>query len=193
MGFGLRLILGLNRLLCRVESFLLGFTLIVMLGFASLQVILRNFFDTGIGWGDVFARHLVLWVGFFGATLATNESRHIRIDALLKIIPKKWQPLVEVFGYCFCIVVGLLLMDAAYKFMSDEKMAATILFSDIPTWYFISIMPIGFALISFRYVVLLMQLLMRFAGIKVPASKVAGQTSASDDGAFEISLKLKIK
>lgn len=181
----LKFIFAINRLMGRVESFLLVVILIVMLIFASLQVILRNFFDTGVDWGDVFARHLVLWVAFFGATLSTMDGRHIRIDALLNVISKRWQPLVEVITSLFCIIVGGLLTFAAYKFMTDEKMAATILFENIPTWYFIMIMPLGFAMITFRFVVHLMELLLKFSGKKIP--------SARDGDGLEISVNLKLK
>lgn len=179
-------IFGIDRLLARVEGFLLVSILIVMLFFASLQVILRNFFDTGIEWGDVFARHLVLWVGFFGATLATKEERHIRIDALAKVISKKWQPVVELLVTIFCIVTGTLLFSASYRFMLGERLAETTLFEGIPTWYFISIMPVGFAIITYRYFVHLVEMLLRFGGKKRPAHK------PSDKSEFEISVKVKL-
>lgn len=181
----LKWLFGLNRLLGRMESFLLVLLLIVMLIFASLQVILRNFFDTGVDWGDVFARHLVLWVAFFGATLSTMEGRHIRIDALLNVISKRWQPPVEVLSCLFCIIISGLLTHAATKFMLGEKMSASILFENVPTWYFMVIMPLGFALITFRFVVHLMELLLKFSGKKIP-------TTTGGEG-LEISVNLKLK
>src|SRR3990167_6348126 len=93
---------GLDKLLMKVEGFFLTSILIALLFFAFLQVVLRNFFDSGINWGDVFARHLVLCIAFLGATLSTREGRHIRIDALAKILPKKAQPIVELFISFFC-------------------------------------------------------------------------------------------
>jgi len=180
-------LIALDRISYRLESFLLATTLITMLSFASLQVILRNFFDTGIEWGDVFARHLVLWVGFFGATLATKESRHIRIDALLKVFSKRWLPLVELFVHAFCIVVGALLCNSAYKFMMDERMAETVLFLDIPTWYFMSIMPAGFAIITFRYFIQLVEMLFKFGG------KTFELQEGSENNAIDINVNIKLK
>lgn len=178
---------GLNRLFAKLESFLLVSTLIIMLVLSALQVILRNFFDTGIDWGDVFARHLVLWLGFFGATLSTNENRHIRLDALVKAVPEKWHPLVDIVVNCFCIAVGYLLAFAAYRFMLSERAAETVLFLGIPTWYFLTIMPVGFAVITFRHIVLLIEQLLKFGGKKVPEPK------AHEHSELEVSLKIKLK
>ena len=171
----------------KVEGFFLTSILIALLFFAFLQVVLRNFFDSGINWGDVFARHLVLWIAFLGATLSTREGRHIRIDALAKILPKKAQPIVELFISFFCIVVGFLLAKAAYKFMSDEKMAQTVLFAKVPTWYFITIMPIGFIIITYSYFVQMVELLMKFGGKKTELAR------AKEHQELDISVKIKLK
>ena len=50
------------------------------------QVVLRNFFHTSIEWGDVFLRHLVLWLGFLGAVIATGEGRHLKIEFINKLV-----------------------------------------------------------------------------------------------------------
>lgn len=177
----------LNRLMCRLEEFLLVSVLLAALFFSFLQVILRNFFDSGINWGDVFTRHLVLWIGFFGATISTLEDRHIRIDALSKVLPKKALPVVELFICLFCIVVGYLLFFSAYHFVDGEKAARTILFEGIPTWYFIVIMPVGFAIITFRYFVKLVEMLYKFGGKKLELAK------PREGAGLDISVKIKLK
>ncbi|MBI2339871.1 MAG: TRAP transporter small permease [Deltaproteobacteria bacterium] len=178
---------GLNKLLVKIETFLLGLTLIVLLFFASLQVVLRNFFDSGINWGDVFARHLVLWIAFFGATLSTREGRHISIDALAKVLPARAKPIVDLFIRFFCIVVCFLLAKAAWKFMMDEKGAETILFAKVPTWYFITIMPAGFAVITYAYFVQIVEVLWKFGGGGKAIAK------AKEHQEMEISVKIKLK
>lgn len=148
------LIKGMQKigdLVSKLERFLLSIILITMLGLAALQVILRNLFDSGIEWADVFTRHLVLWIGFFGATLATRERKHIRIDVLSKILPPLVNKVLQVVVTIFCFLVTALLCQAAYVFTMDERMAGTVLFEGIPTWIFISIMPIGFFLIAVRH------------------------------------------
>jgi len=141
----------IDLVLSSVEKFLICVTLTVMLVMASMQVILRNFFDSGIGWGDIFVRHMVLFLLFFGASLSTREKRHIQMDVSSKITPKKLKPLVSLIINSFCIIVNFYLAKSSYLFLLGEIQFPTILFAKVPTWYFISIMPVGFGIITFRF------------------------------------------
>ena len=67
-----------------IESGLLVLLLSSMILLAAYQVIARNFFDTGLLWGDALVRVLVLWVTFIGATIASRNDEHIRIDLLTR-------------------------------------------------------------------------------------------------------------
>lgn len=133
------------------EKGLICISLSVMLILAILQVILRNIFDSGIEWGDVFIRHMVLFLLFFGASLSTRNKSHIQMDVSSKITPKRFKPVVSFLINSFCILITLYLLKASWIFVVDEKASGSILFGPIPTWFFIAIMPIGFAIISFRF------------------------------------------
>lgn len=164
----------MNKLLYRLDKTLAVFenTLIialvtVMVLMAFWQVIMRNLFDAGILWGDIFLRHLVLWVGFIGASLATRDEKHISIDILSKVASKKMLPLVRIITDAVTIVICGVLARGGYKFVAYEKEAGTILFKtpwlgDVPAWIFQIIIPFGFGLIGFRF---LLKLLERFTAI----------------------------
>ena len=66
----------------RAEDALLVLLLSAMIVLAATQIMLRNFFDSGFVWIDPLLRVLVLWLGLIGATVATRNNRHIRIDLL---------------------------------------------------------------------------------------------------------------
>ena len=70
-----------------VENSALVVSLATMLILAISQIVLRNFFDTGIFWADSFMRLLVLWVALLGAMVATREQNHINIDAVSRYLP----------------------------------------------------------------------------------------------------------
>ena len=76
----------LDRSFTRAEGWVLIGLLSVMVVLAFLQVILRNLFQEGFIWGDILLRHLVLWIGFVGASMATSQERHITIDALTRFL-----------------------------------------------------------------------------------------------------------
>ena len=127
--------------------------LLLMVIFAFLQVVLRNMFDEGILWGDILLRHLVLWVGFLGASLATREKKHINIDLFNRFLPRRGKEISLLITNLFSVFICILLTDASWTFVRDEKMMGTTLFADVPAWYFQIIIPIGFFLMAFRFFV----------------------------------------
>ena len=74
-----------------------------MVVLAFLQVLLRNIFDQSFLWGDPLLRHLVLWVGFIGASLATREEKHINIDVLGRALKGRPKLAVRFFTELFAI------------------------------------------------------------------------------------------
>ncbi|MBP9212476.1 MAG: TRAP transporter small permease [Bacteroidetes bacterium] len=146
-------ILILDLWLERISGWILVGLLGVMILMAFGQVILRNFFDSSIEWGDIFLRHLVLWVGYFGAVIATGEGRHLRIEFLTKLVSEKPRKVFFIISSLFAAVICYLLMQASVAFVQLEMESESTLILDLPGWYFIVIIPIGYALISFRFLV----------------------------------------
>lgn len=149
----MRPLLVIDRWLERISGWLLVLLLGVMIVMAFGQVVLRNFFDTSIEWGDIFLRHLVLWVGYFGAVIATGERRHLKIEFLTKIVPPKVRKVFFILTNFFAAAVSLLLMQAALSFVQLEQESGSILILEMPTWWFITVIPFGYAVIAFRFAV----------------------------------------
>ncbi len=147
----------INSWIEKSESILLVITLSIMVVLAFLQVVLRNLFDQGILWADTFLRHLVLWVGFLGASLATREKKHINIDLFTRFFKGKIKSTLQAIVNLFAAIICWYLTSAAWTFVMDEHAANTILFSDIPAWYFQLIIPIGFLLMTFRFSIIFLE------------------------------------
>lgn len=120
------------------------------------QIILRSM-DQGLLWGDIFLRHLVLWVGFVGASLATRDDKHISIDVLSRITSEKANRFIKIIVNFATIVVCLVLAEAAYEYVKYEYEEQSILFNELPRWPFQIIMPLGFAMIAFRLIIKILQ------------------------------------
>ena len=56
------------------------------------QVLARNFFATGIPHAEILSRYMVLYVAFFGAVLAVEGSKHIRIDVVAACMKPERHP-----------------------------------------------------------------------------------------------------
>jgi TRAP-type C4-dicarboxylate transport system permease small subunit len=144
----------LNSWIERAETVVLITVLGLMVVFAFLQVVLRNIFNEGILWGDILLRHLVLWVGFIGASLATREQKHINIDLFGRFLSDRGKNRIRFIINLFSVFICYLLADAGWTFVQDEKMMGTEIFTDTPAWYFQIIIPVGFFLMACRFLIL---------------------------------------
>jgi TRAP-type C4-dicarboxylate transport system permease small subunit len=135
----------------KVEGILLTVILITMIGLAFTQVLLRNIFSTGITWADPFVRHLVLWVGFIGASVATKEHGHLAMDLVSRFLPDKLRKPTAMFVDAASSLVCALLALASYKFVLGEKDMGENLLPGIQTYWAIAIIPVGFFLMSLRF------------------------------------------
>jgi TRAP-type C4-dicarboxylate transport system permease small subunit len=149
----MKLLLFVDRWLTRITGWLIIFFLSIMIVMAFGQVVLRNFFHTSIEWGDVFLRHLVLWLGFLGAIIATGEGRHLKIEFINKLAPERYRKGIYVVTNFFAAVVCFFLMKAAMVFVQMEGESADTLILNLSTTYFIIIIPVGYGIIAFRFLV----------------------------------------
>lgn len=145
------LIQKINQYVVKAETVLLVFIVLSMVLLAFAQVVLRNLFDQGILWADIFLRHLVLWVGFIGASLATREEKHINIDVLTRFTKGRPKAVIQTIVMLFAVYICYLLLTASWNFVMEEREYQTMLFENIPAWYFQIIIPIGFSLMGIRF------------------------------------------
>ncbi len=141
-----------DRLLANAETVVLVVFLGSMVVLAFLQVVLRNFFGTGMIWADTLVRHLVLWAGFFGGSIAAFEDRHISIDALTKYLPQKWKHIAGAVTNLFAAVVCYYLMQAALTFVRSEAEAGGEFLFGLPGYVGMVIIPIGYLLLAVHFV-----------------------------------------
>lgn len=135
-----------------IEHGAITLLLVSMIVLSLAQIVLRNFFDTGFVWLDPLLRHGVLWLGFFGAMLATTQDRHINIDALSRLVTGLPARAIHGVLRLFAAAVALLLANAAYVLVRDEFEFGGASFLGIPTWVLMIIMPWGLVVMSYRFV-----------------------------------------
>ncbi len=152
----MKIIRGIDSFLGTIAATLLVLLLAVMVMMGFTQVVLRNVFSTSILWGDVLLRHVVLWVAFLGAIVATGEKRHITIDALTKVLPDKGKKIAAIVTGIASIIVCYYITDASYRFLIDEIEFGGTLILDIQRWIFQIIIPLGFGLMMVRFAVRLL-------------------------------------
>ena len=146
--------LRLLNTLRHIENALIVALLSAMILLAGNQIILRNFFDSGIGWADPVLRVLVLWVGMLGAMIATQQDKHIRIDLLSRYLSTAWKRRTAHINSLFSAIICSLLAWHSARFVHFEWQDGNILVNDIPAWLAESIIPIGFTVMALRFALL---------------------------------------
>lgn len=149
----------LGGYLRKTEELILALLLGGMILLAFSQILLRNFFDTGIAWAEPLLRLLVLWVGMLGAMLATHYDKHIRIDLITRFIPEQHHRLSAfTTGLVSSFVCALLAWHSA-RFVYNEWQDGGEAFIGVPAWIAESILPFGFSVMTVRFAMLALQTL----------------------------------
>jgi TRAP-type C4-dicarboxylate transport system permease small subunit len=153
----------LDRWLARLEGAAVVLLLTGLLGLGLLQVILRNLLASGMFWADELLQHIVLWLGFLGASLATREQRHLNMDLLTRLSPARWQSWLSLLVDVAALLICALLTQAAWTFVRSENAAGTVLTFGVPAWLAQSIIPLGFGIISLRFALHFLETLLQVA------------------------------
>ena len=137
-----------------MENIALVTMLSSMIVLAVGQIVLREVFETGIVWADELLKLMVLWLAMIGSIAACRDDRHIRIDALSHLLPQ-WlinatRLLVDVFAAAVCAVVAW----HAWRYLQVEIEYEVQVLVDTPAWIAHVVIPVAFAVISYRFVVL---------------------------------------
>ncbi len=133
------------------ENTLLLVTIALMLAVAITQIVSRNVFNSGFVWADELLRLTVLWVALLGSIAASRDHRHLRIDVLSRFMSPRilrWTNfLVDVFTAFVC--AGLAYYS--FQFVAETREYEDLAFGTKPLWWFQSILPVGFGLMAWRY------------------------------------------
>lgn len=138
----------------RAEDALLAFLLSTMILLASTQILLRNLLDSGFVWIDPLLRVLVLWLGLIGATVATRNNRHIRIDLLTKFFRRNTHRLIQSAIAQISAWTCLVIAWHGFKWIQMDYIDGITSFVGVPAWTLEVIIPATFALIGLRYLIL---------------------------------------
>ena len=120
-------------------------------------------------WIDKVTLHLLLWVGFFGAAIAAGKRKHIKIDALSRLIPAAFRERLQILLDLVAATACFFLANAALKFMASETASGTVFYGPVPGWAGILIIPVGFGLLLWHFLLDAVFEIALWAGNKTPA------------------------
>ncbi len=154
----------IDKGLARLEVWVIIIFLSLMVIFTFIQVCLRGLYTHGhvqwanalmghIDWSEPFVRFLVLWLTFLGASLITGENKHIKIDLFSTLLPPKWLPVREFILSIVCVIISATMLFVCAGYVKIEMEFGGTVFLNLPSWIGELILPVGFGLILFRFLV----------------------------------------
>lgn len=143
----------LFKILDNFESYACQFLLAFFVILLFIQILLREFFQYSISWGEELATYLFVWFVFLGACYACRLSAHNRVTFQFKMLPKKVSVAIEAFSDLIWVAFNLYFIYLSYTFVfvkmnlfwKSQTMG-------IPMKYFYMILPFAFALMAVRVI-----------------------------------------
>jgi TRAP-type C4-dicarboxylate transport system permease small subunit len=134
-----------------LENALLVLLFGAILVLSSAQIALRNGFASGLPWADPLVRLLVLWLAVVGAVAASRDRKHIAIEIVTRSLSPFPRRIVTAFVNAFASVVAAFFAWQSWRFVQDSKSFGDLLLGSWPAWMLQLILPVGFGLIAYRY------------------------------------------
>ena len=152
----------IDKALARFEGWFIIALLWLMVTLTFVQVCLRGLYTHAhfqwansmmgyLDWSEPLVRLLVLWLTFLGASLITGENKHIKIDLFSKLLPPKLENAREFVLSLSCVVISAIMVKACIVYVKIEMEFGGSMFLHLPNWAGQMILPVGFALILFRF------------------------------------------
>ncbi|HET6604197.1 MAG TPA: TRAP transporter small permease subunit [Xanthomonadaceae bacterium] len=148
-GPGARWLRGLHA----AEDALLSVLLLGLLTLAVVQIVMRVGFDSGLVWAEPASRLLVMWLALLGALAATREGRHIAIDALPRALGARARRVCWILAQLAAAGAAGTLCWLSVSLIMLELEFPSRLFGVLPSWTGMLVLPLGFGLMTLRFLV----------------------------------------
>lgn len=144
----------------RIEEGLIAFFLAAMTLITFGQVIARYVFNYSFVWALELTTWLFGGLIFLGISYGVRVGAHIGVDAVVKLLPAKLARGVTLLAILLCIVYAVIVFAGGWIYTS-KIYDIGILAQDLPVpqWIPRMVLPIGFALLIFRFIQVLLGLL----------------------------------
>jgi TRAP-type C4-dicarboxylate transport system permease small subunit len=117
----------------------------------AVEVLRREVFSYSSVWGEEIVRYAFIYLVWIGAAAAVRERAHIRIDVIFEFVSPRVKALLYLFGDFVMLAVAVVAL-----YWSWESVAVSFKYGSVshglrlPLVWFLSAVPIGFALLVYR-------------------------------------------
>ena len=132
--------------------------LLAMVAIICADVLTRNVavpgLPRGVAWSNEISELLLYAITLLAAPWLLREGRHIRVDIVLRALPRRaaylceW--LADILGLVSCLWLVVYGTTAAWQ--SEQSAALSIKTLVMPEWWFLAPLPVCFALLAVEFV-----------------------------------------
>lgn len=150
------------KILDHLEEWIISLMLLAMTALAFMQVVRRYVFNTGFSWTLELTMILFACMIFVGISYGVRVGSHIGVDALVRLLPPERRRIVSMVAVVLSLVyVGLVLYGSSVYVSKMYEIDVELDDLPISRWKVLIIMPIGYALVAFRFLQIFYQLATR--------------------------------
>lgn len=143
----------LVKFVSNIEEYLCEALLAFFVLLLFVQILLRQFFQYSLPWGEELATYLFVWFAYLGAVVAAKMSAHNRVSFHFRFFPPIVKKVSEAIADLIWVGFNLYFVWLSYDFVFNRMnlfwKSQTI---GLPMKYFYMILPVAFLLMSVRIV-----------------------------------------
>lgn len=148
------------KLFNQLEEWLIAFLLAAMSLLTFVQVFMRYVLNSGFSWALELTTVLFAFMIFFGISYGVRVGAHIGVDALVKQVPPKIGRAMAITSILLCLVYSGMVFYGSFLYVA-KMYSAGIELEDmpIPMWTVRAVLPVGYALLAYRFIEVLLRVL----------------------------------
>lgn len=142
----------LDRIVEKLEEWLLAFGTIALTLLLLMNVFLRTFFSRSIVMAEEVSRIIVIGITFIGLSYVARHGSHIRMDVIYDMINKKYRKILATIIPLVTSVTLYYLANVAFRYTRAIKLSNRVTASlQIPVHYITALVVIGLILSGTQY------------------------------------------
>lgn len=152
----------ISAILGKIEDGAAAFILAVVLFVVSYEIALRSLFGMSNLWTDELSRVLLIVMTYVAAVGLTRDGANVRIELFVDLLPPAVRAVLERVVDVLCLGFCLTATWLGYRYVHESALfGISFAHSNLPfpVWVAQTIVPVGFAMMSFR-------LILRLVGIR---------------------------
>lgn len=108
-----------NRVIVKVQEVATAFLLIGMIGFITVQIILRFFFSFPTPWAEEAARYLMIWITFIGSAGMLIKGEHLMVDVFFAHFSPKLKRVLRIVYDIVIFIFAVFMLYYSYTLLSN--------------------------------------------------------------------------